>query len=65
MVMYIIPYILPHMSLGGMYLKENKKRISREQLKHPKQFGQVVNVTSIRMLTFVITQKGFESRVVW
>jgi hypothetical protein len=25
MIMYIIPYILPHMLLRGMYLKEKKE----------------------------------------
>jgi hypothetical protein len=29
-VIYIIPYILPHMSPRGMYLKEKRKRNSRE-----------------------------------
>jgi hypothetical protein len=42
-VMYIIPYILPHMLLRGMYLKEKKrKRILREWLKRLKQIGWVI-----------------------
>jgi hypothetical protein len=30
MGIYIIPYILPHMSLRGMYLKEKKENDSKE-----------------------------------